>query len=114
MKALSNGLAGGYIKPGKGNDPIRTPEVLPTGRNFYALDGGLIPSRLGYEVGVDLATQARATTEPEQADAIVLWASDVVRDEGAMIAFGFDMLGVKPVWSSRGIVKRLELSLIHI
>ena len=108
MTALSNGLAGGYIKPGKGNDPIRTPEVLPTGRNFYALDGGLIPSRLGYEVGVDLATQARATTKPEQADAIVLWASDVVRDEGAMIAFGFDMLGVKPVWSSRGIVKRLE------
>lgn len=108
MAALSNGLAGGYIQPGKGNDPIRTPEVLPTGRNFYALDGGLIPSRLGYEVGVDLATQARATTESEQADAIVLWASDVVRDEGAMIAFGFDMLGVKPVWSSRGIVKRLE------
>ncbi len=108
MAALSNGLAGGYIQPGKGNDPIRTPEVLPTGRNFYALDGSLIPSRLGYKVGVDLATQARTTTESEQADAIVLWASDVVRDEGAMIAFGFDMLGVKPVWSSRGIVKRLE------
>jgi len=31
-----------------------------------------------------------------------------VRDEGAMIAFGFDMLGIKPVWSSRGIVKSLE------
>lgn len=108
MLALSNGLAGGYIEPGKGNDPIRTPEVLPTGRNFYALDGGLIPSRLGYQVGVDLASTARATTSAKESDAIVLWASDVVRDEGAMIAFGFDMLGVKPVWSSRGIVKRLE------
>jgi len=108
IDALEAGLAGRYIKPGKGNDPIRTPEVLPTGRNFYALDGGLIPSRLGYQVGVDLAVQARATTQSEEADAIVLWASDVVRDEGAMIAFGFDMLGIKPVWSSRGIVKRLE------
>ena len=108
MQALTNGLNGGYIQPGKGNDPIRTPEVLPTGRNFYALDGSLIPSRLGYQVGVDLASQARATTGSDEADAIVLWASDVVRDEGAMIAFGFDMLGVKPVWSSRGIVKRLE------
>lgn len=108
MSSLLNGLAGGYVKPGKGNDPIRTPEVLPTGRNFYALDGGLIPSRLGYRVGVNLATQARATTSADDADAIVLWASDVVRDEGAMIAFGFDMLGIKPVWSSRGIVKRLE------
>lgn len=108
MNALEAGLAGRYIEPGKGNDPIRTPEVLPTGRNFYALDGGLIPSRLGYEVGVDLATQARASTDENETDAIVLWASDVVRDEGAMIAFGFDMLGIKPVWSSRGIVKRLE------
>jgi cobaltochelatase CobN len=108
IDALEAGLAGRYIQPGKGNDPIRTPEVLPTGRNFYALDGGLIPSRLGYQVGVDLAVQARAATKAEDADAIVLWASDVVRDEGAMIAFGFDMLGIKPVWSSRGIVKGLE------
>jgi cobaltochelatase CobN len=108
MQALENGLNGKYIEPGKGNDPIRTPEVLPTGRNFFALDGGLIPSRLGYEVGVDLATKARAQTDSKESDAIVLWASDVVRDEGAMIAFGFDMLGVKPVWSSRGIVKNLE------
>jgi len=108
MGSLSNALNGGYVEPAKGNDPIRTPEVLPTGRNFYALDGSLIPSRIGYEVGVELATQARTTTNADEADAIVLWASDVVRDEGAMIAFGFDMLGVKPVWSSRGIVKRLE------
>ncbi|RBP53686.1 cobaltochelatase subunit CobN [Arenicella xantha] len=111
MQALENGLNGHYVQPGKGNDPIRTPEVLPTGRNFYALDGGLIPSRLGYEVGVELATKARSlthTNETTESDAIVLWASDVVRDEGAMIAFGFDMLGIKPVWSSRGIVQRLE------
>lgn len=114
MQGLFKGLKGEYIEPAKGNDPIRTPEVLPTGRNFFALDGSLIPSRLGYEVGVELAKQARLESPDSQAaDAIVLWASDVVRDEGAMIAFGLDMLGVKPVWSSRGIVKgleRLELS----
>ncbi|MEM8500352.1 MAG: cobaltochelatase subunit CobN [Pseudomonadota bacterium] len=108
ITALSNALDGRYVKPGKGNDPIRTSEVLPTGRNFFALDGGLIPSRLGYQVGVDLATQARESTQSDDAEAVVLWASDVVRDEGAMIAFGLDMLGVKPVWSSRGIVERLE------
>ena len=108
MKALLNGLNGRYVAPGKGNDPIRTPEVLPTGKNFYALDGSLVPSRLGYDVGVELARQARAENDSTQSDAIVLWASDVVRDEGAMIAFGLDMLGLKPVWSSRGIVKRLE------
>ena len=108
MTALLNGLNGRYVAPGKGNDPIRTPEVLPTGKNFFALDGSLIPSRLGYEVGTELARQAREENTSKESDAIVLWASDVVRDEGAMIAFGLDMLGLQPVWSSRGIVKRLE------
>ena len=121
MQALLAGLNGQYIKVGKGNDPIRTPEVLPTGRNFYAMDSSLIPSRLGYKVGVELASKARieaselsqlsessTSGELDGTDAIVLWASDVVRDEGAMIAFGFDMLGVKPVWNSRGIFKGLQ------
>ncbi|WP_439135394.1 cobaltochelatase subunit CobN [Pseudomaricurvus sp.] len=133
MDGLLKGLSGQFIAPGKGNDPIRTPEALPTGRNFYALDGSLIPSRLGYDVGLELAAKARQETvsnvsavvdgdvdgnvdgkkvnghaQIPESDAIVLWASDVVRDEGAMIAFGFDMLGVKPMWSSRGIVKDLE------
>ena len=62
MDALLGGLSGRYVRPGKGNDPIRTPEVLPTGRNFFALDGGLVPSGLGYRTGVELATRARART----------------------------------------------------
>ncbi|THK40222.1 hypothetical protein E8Q33_15040, partial [Methylophaga sp. SB9B] len=42
IDALLNGLNGRFISPGKGNDPIRTPDALPTGRNFYALDGSLL------------------------------------------------------------------------
>ena len=33
---------------------------------------------------------------------------DTVRDEGVMVAFGLDMLGVRPVWNSRGILRALE------
>ena len=116
VSALLAGLDGKYVEPGKGNDPIRTPEVLPTGRNFYALDGSLIPSPIGYELGVEMATESRLKQTVTQlksgavpdANALVLWASDTVRDEGAMIAFGFDMLGLKPIWNSRGIFKGLE------
>lgn len=134
LNALLNGLNGRFIQPGKGNDPIRTPEALPTGRNFHALDGGLIPSQLGYEVGRQLAEQVLSGEHPEdellrenrqrvaakygnglaQSDVlankqgVILWASDAVRDEGAMIAFGLKLLGLKPVWNSRGIVKGLE------
>ncbi|GGB79175.1 hypothetical protein GCM10011352_01020 [Marinobacterium zhoushanense] len=112
MSALLNALSGGFVAPGKGNDPIKTPEALPTGRNFHALDGGLIPSPLGYKLGMELAQKARTesagTSDPTGKEAVILWASDAVRDEGAMIAFGLDMLGVKPVWNSRGIVKGIE------
>lgn len=112
MNALLNALNGGFIAPGKGNDPIRSPDALPTGRNFYALDGSLIPSQLGFATGQQLAQKARfeqPIVNKTHKEAVILWASDAVRDEGAMIAFGMDMLGVKPVWNQRGILKSLQL-----
>ena len=111
LKSLINALNGGFVKAGKGNDPIRTKDALPTGKNFYALDGSLIPSSVGYDIGVKLAQKVRENKNQDirKKEAIILWASDAVRDEGAMIAFGLDLLGIKPVWNSRGILQGLEL-----
>lgn len=107
---LLAGLDGRFITPSQGNDPVRTPAVLPTGRNFHALSSDLIPTRIAWSLGQDLAADARGRGEstPEGSEAIILWASDTVRDEGVMIAFGLDMLGLKPKWNSRGIVEGLE------
>lgn len=109
-EAMLAGLRGGFVSPGPGNDPVRTPEALPTGRNFHALDASLLPTRLGYQLGAELAAKARAESPGKVggAEAVVLWASDAVRDEGAMVAFGMDMLGVVPRWNGRGIVQGLE------
>lgn len=57
MDALLNALNGGFVAPGKGNDPIKTPAALPTGRNFHALDGSLLPTPLGYRLGAELAAR---------------------------------------------------------
>ncbi|MCY0963886.1 cobaltochelatase subunit CobN [Parathalassolituus penaei] len=114
LHALLTGLNGGYIAPGQGNDPIRSPDSLPTGRNFYALDGSLIPSQVAWQLGQTMASEARQRNQqshqqnPDKTEAVVLWASDVVRDEGVMIAFGLDMLGIEPEWNSRGIVSGLK------
>lgn len=109
-RALLHALNGGFVAPGKGNDPIRTPEALPTGRNFHTLDGSLLPTRLGYTMGAELADSASQTRRiaEDGKEAVILWASDVVRDEGTMIGFGLHLLGVKPVWNSRGILQGIE------
>lgn len=111
ITGLIAGLNGEYIAPGQGNDPIRSPNSLPTGRNFYALDSSLIPSKTAWEIGKSMAEQARQNNSQDQnkREAVILWASDVVRDEGVMIAFGLDMLGLKPEWNSRGLVTGLSL-----
>ncbi len=107
--ALLSALEGRFVRPGKGNDPIRSPDALPTGRNFHALDGSVLPTQLAYDLGQELADKARTKGAGDEGrSAVVLWASDTVRDEGAMVAFGMSLLGVRPVWNSRGIISELE------
>jgi cobaltochelatase CobN len=108
MRALLHGLSGRFIPAGPGNDPIRNVDALPTGRNFHGLDNSLIPSRLGYALGGQLAIEARKKITPDGKEAVILWASDAVRDEGAMVGFGLSLLGIEPTWNSRGIVSGLK------
>ncbi|KAA1174363.1 cobaltochelatase subunit CobN [Marinobacter salinexigens] len=109
-RQLLAALNGRFVPPGHGNDPLRTPEVLPTGRNFHTLSDDLIPTRVAWSLASELVNDAskNPAAMTDGSDALVLWASDTVRDEGVMIAFGMQLLGVRPVWNSRGIVKGLE------
>jgi len=110
MQGLLAGLAGRYIAPGKGNDPLRSPESLPTGRNFHAVDGDILPTRLGYRLGEKLALQAVDRSPSDTgSEGIILWASDAVRDEGVMVGFALAMMGAEPVWNARGIVTDVRL-----
>jgi len=116
MLALLAGLNGEYIEPGKGNDPLRSPEALPTGRNFHAVDGDILPTRLGYQLGDRMAAKANTGNAGNERDSstkgsegIILWASDAVRDEGVMVAFALAMMGTEPVWNARGIVTDVKL-----
>ncbi|MDY6813520.1 MAG: cobaltochelatase subunit CobN [Pseudomonadota bacterium] len=104
IAAVLAALSGRFVRPGKGNDPLRAPDVLPTGRNFHALDPSLLPTRIGWALGRRLAETARAESaaDPAASEALVLWASDTVRDEGAMVAFALALMGIEPRWSERG------------
>ncbi len=110
MEGLLAGLAGRYIPPGKGNDPLRSPEALPTGRNFHAVDGDILPTHLGYKLGENMARKAvDRSNGANGSEGVILWASDAVRDEGVMVAFALAMMGAEPVWNARGIVTDVRL-----
>jgi cobaltochelatase CobN len=110
MLGLLAGLEGRYIPPGKGNDPLRSPDSLPTGRNFHAVDGDILPSKIGYQLGEKLAQKSVDRMKNDQgSEGIILWASDAVRDEGVMVAFALALMGAEPVWNARGIVTDVQL-----
>lgn len=114
LDALSNGLAGRYIEPGPGNDPVRSPDSLPTGRNFYGFDPTRLPTPASYAAGVKLAAatvenfRAKHGAYPERL-VFTLWSTETNRHEGLMESQIFALLGVRPVWNGRGKVDGVEL-----
>lgn len=110
LDRLVHGLNGRHVPPGTGNDPFRNPRAIPTGKNFYGFDPAKVPSRPAYELGVraaeDLIKRSleREKRYPEKV-AIVLWATETIRNEGINEATIFHLLGMKPKWDKSGRLK---------
>jgi cobaltochelatase CobN len=115
LDALSAGLAGRCIPAGPGNDPVRNPEALPTGKNFYGFDPARLPTPATYAAGVRLAADLIASYRQRHAgqvpDRLVfnLWGTETSRHEGAMEAQILALMGVRPRWDARGRVQGVEL-----
>ncbi|MFN3567702.1 MAG: cobaltochelatase subunit CobN [Caldimicrobium sp.] len=107
-------LSGRYVPAGQGNDPVRNPDALPTGKNFYSFDPTKIPSKTTYEMGAKLATELiedykkRHGKYPDKLS-FTLWATETIRHEGVMESQIMYLLGVKPKWDERGRVEGVEI-----
>jgi magnesium chelatase subunit H len=107
LPALLAALDGGYVPPAPGGDVVRTPAVLPTGRNMHGFDPFLIPSAFAVRDG---ARHADLILERRRADggatpetiALVLWGSDNLKSEGAPIAQALALMGATPRFDSYG------------
>lgn len=112
--ALLNGLAGGFVAPGSGGDPVRNPEIR-SGRNLHGFEPDRLPSRAAYEAGKDAFDSLAATLREENQGAwpekiaFSLWASEALRHQGITEAQVLHALGLRPVWSEDGRVERLEI-----
>ncbi len=89
-----------YIEPGTGNDPIRNPDALPTGKNFYSFDQRTIPDEETEAMGdaiIDAWLEnyyAANGTYPNKV-AFVMWSVETMRHEGLMEAQIYALLGVE-------------------
>ena len=107
-------LAGGYVSPGGGGDPLRNPRALPTGRNLYGINPAETPTRAAWEIGVALA-RAQLAAEQERLGrwprkiGFTLWNTELIRQYGTDLAHIFYLLGVRPVWDHRSVVEDVEL-----
>jgi magnesium chelatase subunit H len=115
LGAMLKALEGEYVLPGPGGDPIRNPDVLPTGKNIHALDPQSIPTTAAVKsakIVVDrLLARQRAENEGKWPETIacVLWGTDNIKTYGESLAQIMWMVGVKPVPDALGRVNKLEL-----
>jgi cobaltochelatase CobN len=103
---LLKALDGAYVPAGPSGAPTRgMAHVLPTGRNFYAIDPRSMPSQSAWRVGQQLADELlerhrRETGGYPQSVGLSIWGTSAMRTHGDDIAQVFALLGVRPVWQS--------------
>ena len=104
---LLRGLEGQFIPPGPSGAPTRgMAHVLPTGRNFYAVDPRALPSAAAWQVGQQLARETlnrylkEEHTYPEMVG-LSIWGTSQMRTQGDDVAEALAFLGVKPVWNAQ-------------
>lgn len=106
MESLLRSLNGGYIPAGEGNDPVRNPEAVPTGRNFYGFNIDKVPSKEAFALGKKMADEMikdymkKHGVYPYKIG-IILWSTELQRNEGASIGAILNLLGITPVWDRK-------------
>ncbi|MFL0604050.1 magnesium chelatase subunit H [Cylindrospermopsis raciborskii] len=115
LGGLLQGLEGEYILPGPGGDPIRNPDVLPTGKNIHALDPQAIPTTAAVQSAKIVVDRLLERNKGEnngqwpETIACVLWGTDNIKTYGESLAQIMWMVGVRPIPDSLGRVNKLEL-----
>ncbi|WP_225010903.1 cobaltochelatase subunit CobN [Novosphingobium percolationis] len=97
-------LAGRRVPAGPAGSPHRgRTDVLPTGRNLYAIDPRAVPSRSAHAQGVVLAEELVRRHLQDHGDyprglVVDLWGSATMRTAGEEFAMALHLLGAKPMW----------------
>lgn len=98
--ALLHALDGGYLEPGMGGDPVRSPHTYPTGRNTFQFDPTKLPTDSAYQRGAQIAEETLTQyyrengTYPESVG-VILWGFETCKTFGETIGQVLHYIGVK-------------------
>jgi magnesium chelatase subunit H len=114
LPALLHALDGGFVRPAPGGDVLRTPEVLPTGRNIHGFDPFRLPTAAAMADGLRQADRLLARCALDGAPlpesiALVLWGTDNLKTEGSPIAQALALLGARARFDGYGRLAGAEL-----
>jgi cobaltochelatase CobN len=104
MAALLNGLDGRFVRPGPSGAPTRgRPDVLPTGRNFFAVDVRAVPTPSAWRIGRLAAERLvegywQEAGEWPRAIALSAWGTANMRTGGDDVAQALALIGARPLW----------------
>ncbi len=102
--ALLDALVGRRIAPGPAGSPWRgRSDVLPTGRNLFAVDPRGVPTRSAHAQGIRLAEELLRRHLQDHGDwpkglVVDLWGSATMRTAGEEFAMALQLTGVAPRW----------------
>lgn len=115
VPALLRSFTGSFVEPGASGAITRGKfEILPTGRNFYAVDPRALPTRAAWEVGAKTAEKMlnyyfeKHGRYPESMGQVLV-SIDAYKADGEQLAQILYLLGVRPVWGEDGAVRGLEV-----
>ena len=103
---LLRALGGRFVPPGPAGAPARGRlDVLPTGRNIYAIDPRSAPTRNAWEIGRRTAEEivkryAQDHGEWPKRIVLDLWGSATMRTGGDDLAQAFALIGCRPTWDA--------------
>ena len=105
MTHLLAGLQGRFVPPGPSGAPSRGRiDVLPTGRNFYAVDTRAVPTPTAWAMGMQAAQRLIERHLQEhgafpQCVGLSVWGTSTMRTGGEDFAQALALLGVRPRWA---------------
>ncbi|GAA6175790.1 cobaltochelatase subunit CobN [Sulfitobacter pacificus] len=103
---LLSALNGERVASGPSGSPYRgRSDVLPTGRNLYAVDPRSVPTRAAHAQGVKLAEELIRRHLQDEGDypkglVVDLWGSATMRTAGEEVAMAMHLAGLSPKWDA--------------